>query len=440
MAGIFKAYDIRGIYSETLTDEIATRIGRAFVDFLGCRTVVIGRDMRAHSPAMFAALARGVTQQGADVIDLGICSTPMCYYANGSLGADASIMITASHNPGEWNGMKMCREQAIPISGPTGIEAIEQIVARDVFAPAAAVPGTITQHDIAPAYIAHIRGMADIRRRLRIAVDYANAMGIVEARALDGLFETRALFDTLDGDFPNHEANPLDHETLEPLQHLIAAEGPIDFGIAFDGDADRVGFVDERGEIVPMDLITALIAQTLLKSQKGAIFYDLRSSKAVAEAIAESGGTPLMSRVGHAFIKRQMRDADALFAGELSGHYYFRENFFTESSALAVIQVANLVSAGRQPLSALVAPLRRYAPSGEINSKVADVDAVFTRLRAAYADARFTELDGLTVEYPDWWFNVRASNTEPLVRLNLEAANVGEMARHRDEVLALIRA
>lgn len=440
MAGIFKAYDIRGIYSETLTDEIATRIGRAFVDFLGCRTVVIGRDMRAHSPAMFAALARGVTQQGADVIDLGICSTPMCYYANGSLGADASIMITASHNPGEWNGMKMCREQAIPISGPTGIEAIEQIVARDVFAPAAAVPGTITQHDIAPAYIAHIRGMADIRRRLRIAVDYANAMGIVEARALDGLFETRALFDTLDGDFPNHEANPLDHETLEPLQHLIAAEGPFDFGIAFDGDADRVGFVDERGEIVPMDLITALIAQTLLKSQKGAIFYDLRSSKAVAEAIAESGGTPLMSRVGHAFIKRQMRDADALFAGELSGHYYFRENFFTESSALAVIQVANLVSAGRQPLSALVAPLRRYAPSGEINSKVADVDAVFTRLRAAYADARFTELDGLTVEYPDWWFNVRASNTEPLVRLNLEAANVGEMARHRDAVLALIRA
>lgn len=440
MAGIFKAYDIRGIYSETLTDEIATRIGRAFVDFLGCRTVVIGRDMRAHSPAMFAALARGVTQQGADVIDLGICSTPMCYYANGSLDADASIMITASHNPGEWNGMKMCREQAIPISGPTGIEAIEQIVARAVFAPAAAMPGTITQHDIAPAYIAHIRGMADIRRRLRIAVDYANAMGIVEARALDGLFETRALFDTLDGDFPNHEANPLDHETLEPLQHLIAAEGPFDFGIAFDGDADRVGFVDERGEIVPMDLITALIAQTLLKSQKGAIFYDLRSSKAVAEAIAESGGTPLMSRVGHAFIKRQMRDADALFAGELSGHYYFRENFFTESSALAVIQVANLVSAGRQPLSALVAPLRRYAPSGEINSKVADVDAVFTRLRTTYADARFTELDGLTVEYPDWWFNVRASNTEPLVRLNLEAANVGEMARHRDEVLALIRA
>lgn len=439
MAGIFKAYDIRGIYGETLTAELATRIGRAFVDFLGCRKVVIGRDMRSHSPAMFEALARGVTQQGADVIDVGICSTPMCYYANGSLGADASIMITASHNPGEWNGMKMCREQAIPISGPTGIEAIEQLVNAEQPQPAAATPGRITQHEIAPAYVAHIRGLADIRRPLRIAVDYANAMGIVEARALAGLFETRALFDELDGSFPNHEANPLDHETLEPLQHLIRHEGPFDFGIAFDGDADRVGFVDERGDIVPMDLITALIAQTMLKRQQGPIFYDLRSSKAVAEAITESGGTPMMSRVGHAFIKRQMRDADALFAGELSGHYYFRENFFTESSALAVIYVANLVSAGQQPLSKLIEPLRRYAPSGEINSKVANVDAVFARLRQNYPDARFTELDGLTVEYPDWWFNVRASNTEPLVRLNLEAPNAAAMAQRRDEVLALIR-
>lgn len=440
MAGIFKAYDIRGIFGDTLTPDIATRIGRAFVDFLGCRTVVIGRDMRRHSPAMFDALARGVTMQGADVIDVGLCSTPMCYFANGSLGADASIMITASHNPGEWNGMKMCREQAIPISGPTGIETLERLVEAGDFKPAAAAPGRITTHDIAPAYRAHLAGFADIRRPLRIAVDYANAMGIVEARALDGLFESRALFDTLDGSFPNHEANPLDHETLEPLQHLVRSAGPFDFGIAFDGDADRVGFVDERGEIVPMDLVTALIAQTMLARRKGRIFYDLRSSKAVREAIEESGGTPMMSRVGHAFIKRQMREADALFAGELSGHYYFRENYFTESSALAVLFIANLVSAGDAPLSALIAPLRRYAPSGEINSKVADVEAVFARLRAAYPGARFTELDGLTVEHDDWWFNVRASNTEPLVRLNLEAATPAQMAARRDEVLALIRA
>lgn len=439
MAGIFKAYDIRGIFGSTLTESIATDIGRAFVDFLGARTVVVGRDMRTHSPAMFDALARGITQQGATVVDVGLCSTPMCYFANGTLGADGSIMITASHNPGEWNGMKMCRESAIPISGPTGIETIEALVQAGNFKPAAATPGAITQHDIAPAYAAHIKSRARFARPLRIAVDYANAMGIVEARALAGLYAEAALFGELDGSFPNHEANPLDHETLEPLQHLVRTQGPFDFGIAFDGDADRVGFVDERGDIVPMDLITALIAQTMLKTEAGRIFYDLRSSKAVKEAIEEAGGAALMSRVGHAFIKRQMRDANALFAGELSGHYYFRENFFAESSALAVIAIGNLVSASAQPLSALIAPLRRYAPSGEINSTVTDVESVFRALRAAFADARFTELDGLTVEYPDWWFNVRASNTEPLVRLNLEAADEASMRAHRDAVLAIIR-
>ncbi len=439
MAGIFKAYDIRGLFGSTLTESIATDIGRAFVDFLGARTVVVGRDMRTHSPAMFDALARGITQQGATVIDVGLCSTPMCYFANGTLGADGSIMITASHNPGEWNGMKMCRESAIPISGPTGIETIEALVQAGNFKPAAATPGSITQHDIAPAYAAHIKSRARFARPLRIAVDYANAMGIVEARALAGLYAEEALFGELDGSFPNHEANPLDHETLEPLQHLVRTHGPFDFGIAFDGDADRVGFVDERGDIVPMDLITALIAQTMLKTEAGRIFYDLRSSKAVKEAIEEAGGEALMSSVGHAFIKRQMRDANALFAGELSGHYYFRENFFAESSALAVIAIGNLVSASAQPLSALIAPLRRYAPSGEINSTVSDVESVFLALRAAFADARFTELDGLTVEYPDWWFNVRASNTEPLVRLNLEAADEASMRVHRDAVLAIIR-
>ena len=440
MAGIFKAYDIRGIYGETLTAEIAMCIGRAFVDYLGCRSVVIGRDMRSHSPAMFEALARGVTEQGAEVIDVGLCSTPMCYYANGSLGAQGSIMITASHNPGEWNGVKICRADAVPISGPTGIAAIEELVNARQFKAPAAHPGQIVKHDIAPAYAAHIRALARIQRPLHIAVDYANAMGIVEAQALRGLYTEVGLFAELDGSFPNHEANPLDHETLVPLQQLMRTQGGFDFGIAFDGDADRVGFVDERGDIVPMDLITALIAQTLLKDHPGRIFYDLRSSKAVREVILEAGGEPLMSRVGHAFIKQQMRAADALFAGELSGHYYFRENFFAESSALAVIYVANLVSASAQPLSALIAPLRRYAPSGEINSTVKEVDQVFAKLRAAYPDATFTELDGLSVEYPDWWFNVRASNTEPLVRLNLEAATLADMTAKRDEVLQIIRA
>jgi len=438
MAGIFKAYDIRGIYGETLTDDVACAIGRAFVDFLGCRTVVVGRDMRAHSEAVFAALVRGLTEQGADVIDIGLASTPMCYFANGSLGADGSIMITASHNPGQWNGFKMCREQAIPISGATGIADIEQRVARGDF-PISPRTGSVSVADVSAAYHAHVRRYADLHRPLRIAVDYANAMGIIEHRALDGLFGIEPLFGELDGSFPNHEANPLDLETLKSLQALVRGGG-FDFGIAYDGDADRVGFVDERGEVVPMDIITALIAQMLLRAQSGRVFYDLRSSKAVREVIREQGGEPLMSRVGHAFIKQQMREADALFAGELSGHYYFRENYFTESSALAVLYVANLVSAAQVPLSELVKPIQRYVGSGEINSTVADPGAVFAALKRTFADGRMTELDGLSIEYDDWWFNVRSSNTEPLVRLNLEADDAATMAARRDEVLAIIRA
>ncbi|MEQ8660725.1 MAG: phosphomannomutase/phosphoglucomutase, partial [Gammaproteobacteria bacterium] len=386
---------------------------------------------------VFAALARGLTEQGADVIDVGLCSTPMCYFANGSLDADGSIMITASHTPGQWNGFKMCREQAIPISGATGIADIEARVAAGRFA-APQRSGSVSSADVAAAYRQHICRHAALGRPLRIAVDFANAMGIVEHRALDGLFEVAPLFDELDGSFPNHEANPLDLETLTALQARVR-EGGFDFGIAYDGDADRVGFVDERGEVVPMDIITALIAKMLLQEKKGRVFYDLRSSKAVREVITEEGGEPLMSRVGHAFIKQQMREADALFAGELSGHYYFRENYFTESSALATLYVANLVSNAEVPLSELVRPIRRYVGSGEINSTVADAEAVFNALRHRYADGRMTELDGLSVEFDDWWFNVRSSNTEPLVRLNLEADDSATMAARRDEVLAIIR-
>ena len=438
MAGIFKAYDIRGIYGDTLTEDVAYKIGRAYATFLRCRTVVVGMDMRPHSQPLFEALARGLTTQGVNVIHLGLCSTPMSYYACGSLKADGSIMITASHNPGEWNGFKMCREQAIPISGATGIADIERIVNTESFAPSAAQPGHIEKYDIAPAYIAHIRRFADIRRPLRIAVDFANAMGILEGRVLEGLVEMKRLFDTLDGTFPNHEANPLHHETLHALQETMRS-GQYDFGIAFDGDADRVGFVDEKGDIIPMDMITALIAKTLLQREKGPIFYDLRSSWAVREVIEESGGRPMMSRVGHAFIKEQMRQVNAMFAGELSGHYYFRENFYAESSSLAALCVANLVSQSECPLSELVRPLSRYYASGEINSTVANAADVFQRLRERYRDGRIIELDGLSVEYDDWWFNVRASNTEPLMRLNLEAKTRERMEKKRDEVLAIIR-
>jgi len=439
MGGIFKAYDIRGIYGKQLTDETAHQIGRALATFLNCRRVVVGRDMRPHSEPLFTALARGLTEQGADVLDLGLCSTPMCYCANGRLNADAGVMITASHNPGEWNGFKLCRAQAVPISGATGIRDIERIVQTQAFAPPAARPGRVTRHDIAAGYAREIRRYAALPRPPRVAVDYANAMGIVEARALAGLIELDPLFDTLDGTFPNHEANPLNHETLTALAAKIRG-GRYDFGVAFDGDADRAGFLDERGEVVPMDLITALIAQSLLQRNPGAaIFYDLRSSWAVKEVILESGGRPMMSRVGHAFIKQQMREADAIFAGELSGHYYFKENFYTESSALAVLFVANLVAAAGKPLSELVRPLRRYHASGEINSEVHDPAAVLRRLKDAFAGGRVFELDGLSVEFDSWWFNVRCSNTEPLIRLNLEAKTREEMTRRRDELLALIR-
>jgi phosphomannomutase len=438
MAGIFKAYDIRGIYGDTLTDEIAYKIGRAFVTFLKCRKVVVGRDMRPHSKNVFAALARGLTEQGADVVDLGLCSTPMSYYANGKLNAQASIIITASHNPGEWNGFKMCREQAIPISGATGIQDIERIVNEASFAPPADTPGRISTYDIVPEYIEHIRGFADLKRPVKVAIDYANGMGILEGKVFDGLLEVDPLFDTLDGGFPNHEANPLKLDTLVPLQEKIRA-GSYDFGIAFDGDADRAGFIDEKGNVIPMDMITALIAEMVLKREAGPIFYDLRSSWAVKEVIEENGGTPLRSRVGHAFIKQQMRDENAAFAGELSGHYYFKENYFTESSSLAALYVANLVSQSDKSLSELIKPIQRYYASGEINSTVADPDAVFATLKEKYADGRVIELDGLSIEFDDWWFNVRPSNTEPLIRLNLEARTPELMEQKRDEVLEVIR-
>ncbi len=440
MAGIFKAYDIRGIYGKDLDAGVAERIGRALASFLKCRRVVVGRDMRLHAQPLFDGLSRGLTCQGVDVIDLGLCSTPMCYHAGGKLAADGTVMITASHNPGEWNGFKLCREQAIPISGDTGIKDIETIVAASAFDPPSARLGMVSTYDIAPDYARFVRTFAGTGRRLRIAADFANAMGVVEARALSDLMEIDPLYETLDGGFPNHEANPLKSENLRDLQHKVRS-GTYDFGVAFDGDADRVGFVDERGAIVAMDMITALIARARLgRDPGGMILYDLRSSWAVREVIQECGGEALMSRVGHAFIKQQMRDTHAVFAGELSGHYYFRENYFTESAALAVLEVANLVSATGTTLSGLVAPIRRYVASGEINSEVTDTAAVLGRLRERYGSlGRVIELDGLSVEFDDWWFNVRTSNTEPLIRLNLEAKTRPQMERKRDDVLALIR-
>ena len=441
--GIFKAYDIRGIYGQDLTDDIFYKIARAYARFAGVRKVVVARDCRTHSEPLFAAFAKGLNDVGVDVIDVGRASTPMSYFANASLKADGSVMITASHNTKEWNGCKLCRANAVPISGATGIKDIERMVETGDLGADSAVKGTITQVDVSAPYAAHVREFAHLARPVHVAMDFANGMGIAESAAFAGTDLTYdSLYGEYDGNFPNHDANPLHVETLKDLQALIRANpGKYAFGVAFDGDADRAGFLDEKGEIIPMDFMTALIAQDLLKSAPGAAcFYDLRSSKVAAEVIAAAGGKPMMSRVGHSFIKAQMRENDAIFAGELSGHYYFKANSTAESSSMATFALANIVSKSDKPLSALIAPLRKYAHSGEINSKVADAAAVLARVKATFPDN--FELDGVSVDRWDaegWWFNVRMSNTEPLVRLNLEAKTPDLMAAKRDEMLALIR-
>ncbi len=436
MAGIFKAYDIRGIYPEQLNEATAEKIGRAFVTFTGAKKVVVGRDMRPHSEPLFAALAKGITAQGADVIDIGLCSTPMSYHANGKLGADGSIMITASHNPGEWNGFKLCRANAVPISGANGIADIEALVAADKWDDA--VPGSIVTYDIASEYAAFLRSFVKFDKKLKVVVDYANAMGIYEIKGIEDLFEIIPMYKELDGTFPNHEANPLHLETLDAIRAKVAETGA-DFGAAFDGDADRCGFIDNEGNIIPMDLFTALIAQDTLADGPATILYDLRSSWAVKESIEANGGKAVMSRVGHAFIKNQMREENAVFAGELSGHYYYKENFVAESQGLSMIKLANLLCKTGKTSAELVKPLKKYFQSGEINSKVADVATILAKIKEIYADGRMFELDGISVEYADWWFNVRCSNTEPLLRLIVEAKDLATMEARRDELLALIR-
>ena len=437
MSGIFKAYDIRGVYPTDINADIAEAIGRAYIEFTGAKKVVVGRDMRPHSQPLFEGLSRGMLAQGADVIDLGLCSTPMSYFANGTLKADGSVMITASHTPGEWNGCKLCRANAVPISGATGIMDIQKIAEAKSWKKCDR-PGKLSSYDIAPEYGKFLRSFAKMDRKLKVVVDYANAMGLYEIAGITDLFDIVPLYDTLDGTFPNHEANPLHLATLDAIRAKVKEVGA-DFGAAFDGDADRCGFIDDRGEIIPMDLFTALIAQDILSNGPATILYDLRSSRAVPECIRENGGKAIQSRVGHAFIKAQMRENDAVFAGELSGHYYFKQNFTAESQGLAMIMLSNLICKKNKPLHELVQPLRKYFSSGEINSTVADVKPILDAIRKKYADGNMYELDGISSEYPNWWFNVRSSNTEPLLRLIVEADTRQLMEEKRDELLKLIR-
>ncbi|MBO7721438.1 MAG: phosphomannomutase/phosphoglucomutase [Kiritimatiellae bacterium] len=448
---IFKAYDIRGVYGSDLDEDVFYRIARAYAQFCGFTgraKVVVARDCRKSSDALRGAFVKGLIDEGVDVIDIGLASTPMSYFANAELKADGSAMITASHNTREWNGCKLCRANAVPISGATGIKEIEKIFAGIApYDPPAGV-GEAAEVDISGKYAEHVAKFARLKRPLHLAMDFANGMGIAEAAAFKGSDITYdALYGEYDGDFPNHDANPLHAETLKDLQGLIRGNpGKYAFGVAFDGDADRAGFVDEKGDIMAMDFITALIAQDMLAGNPGAVcLYDLRSTKVCEEVITAAGGVPMTCRVGHSFIKAQMREHDAVFAGELSGHYYFKANSTAESSSMATFALANIVSAADRPLSELIAPLRKYSQSGEINTKTSTPPAeVLARIKAAYArTAEITELDGVTVDAWDkagYWANVRMSNTEPLVRLNLEGKTRETMEAKRDEFLAIIRA
>ncbi len=440
---IFKSYDVRGVYPAELDEEAAQRIGRAFVDYLKVKSVAVGRDMRLSSPALFEAFARGATMQGADVIDLGLTSTDELYFSVGHFGYPAGAMITASHNPKDYNGFKLCRENAIALSAHTGVFAIRDLVARNEFV-AAATPGQIRQHDVLPDFVEHCLSFIDPSniKPLRIVVDTGNGMGglIVPAVFSKLPLDVIPLYFELDGSFPNHPASPIEPENMADVCAAVK-KNHADLGAAFDGDADRVFITDERGTLVGGDMVTALVAKMLLRKHPGStILYNLICSRSVPELIAAAGGQPVRTRVGHSIIKSIMRERNAVFGGEHSGHFYFRDHYYADSGLIALLVVLELISQEGKPVSELLRPLDRRFRSGEINSRVADIEAKLRKLEERYADARERDhLDGVTIQYDDWWFNVRPSNTEPLLRLNVEADDEALMEQKRDEVLALIR-
>lgn len=443
-ASIFKAYDIRGVYPSEIDEAAAYAIGRAAAQHFSAKTIAVGRDVRESSPSLFNELARGIMDAGCDVIDLGILTTPMVYFAAWKVAeADMVIAVTASHNPPQYNGMKFALRNAIPVGENSGLNDIRDLALSGNFTETE-TKGALSEQDIKPAYYDYFASFANFGdKQFTIVVDTANAMGILELEVYKRFPENIklvTLYDDLEHPFSAHEANPLKLDTLEELQSKVV-EISADLGIAYDGDADRVGFVDEKGVVISMDHATGMLAKELLRKNPGAtILYDLRSSKAVKEVIEENGGKALECKVGHANIKKQMRDDGALFAGELSGHYYFQENSFAEAGSLASLILLNLMTETGKTISELTQDLRRYHHSGEINSDVKNKDAVLATLKAKYADGKMHELDGLKVEYPTWWFNVRPSNTEPLLRLNMEADTQELMEQKRDELLAIIRA
>ena len=446
MAGIFKAYDIRGTYPDQVNESIAYRVGYHFRDLLDDEdlargpVVVVSRDMRAHSVPLAEALKNGLRARGVAVIDIGVADTPQNYFGIGFLEASGGIQVTASHNPSVYNGFKMSRRDAIPVSYETGIAKLEQLVlASDVAADLP--PRAGEEHRLVfEEYCEHVLAEVTVLEpRLKLAADAANGMGTIYLPILERLnVDLELLYFELDGNFPNHEANPLKHENLVDVERAVSAGG-CDLGVAFDGDADRAILIDEQGHFISADKLTGLLAPRFLKSEPGAtIVYDLRSSWATKEAIEEAGGVPLRERVGHSFMKATMRKHNSPFGGELAGHFYFRRNFTADSSIMTLIETLNHIRETGKPLSELVAPLNRYHSTGEINFHVDDKDGMIRQFAEVFADGEIDYLDGITAQFDDWWFNVRPSNTEPLLRLVLEARTAELMDAKKELLLSYL--
>jgi phosphomannomutase len=441
---IFKSYDIRGVVPDELDETVAETVGAAFARMTGARSIAIMHDMRTSSPLLAEAFGRGVAAQGADVVAGGLGSTDMLYYASGSLGIPGA-MITASHNPAKYNGLKLCRSGARPVGEESGLAELREMAERGVPAYAGA-GGTVAVRDLLPGYAGFLKSLVDVSgiRPLTVAVDAGNGMaGHTVPEVFTGLPVTLVpLYFELDGTFPNHEANPIDPTNLAALQRAVLDHGA-DLGLAFDGDADRCFVVDERAQIVSPSVLTALIAARELAREPGAtIIHNLITSRAVPEIITAHGGTPVRTRVGHSFIKARMAETGAVFGGEHSGHFYFRDFWFADSGMLAALHVLAALGSQDAPLSQLLARYGRYVASGEINSAVTDQRAAAEAVRQAFAGrpgVTTDDLDGLTVASQDWWFNVRPSNTEPLLRLNVEASDEPTLAALRDEVLRIVR-
>ena len=445
---IFKAYDIRGVYPDSLNEDLSRDIGRAFVNYLGLSgsRVIVARDMRLSGEALERAFIEGVTQAGADVLNLGLVSTDALYFAVGHLEEPGGAMITASHNPKEYNGFKLCREDAIALSGEHGIGQIRDLITSGKLPEPAEYPGSVEESNITEDYAEHCLTFIDTEglRPLKIVIDAGNGMA---GKMLPPIFEELPfdyvpMYFGLDCSFPNHPPNPIEPENMLELQERVKEVGA-DFGVAFDGDADRCFVVDEKGVTISGDLLAALVAKNILEKEPGAtILYSAVCSKALPELVESEGGRAIRTKAGHSIIKPQMREYDAAFGGEHSGHFYFRDNYFADSGIIAMLTVAELVARQDGPLSELLTPIDPYVRSGEINSEVADQEATLEKVEEHYAqidDPTIDHLDGLTVDYGSWWFNLRPSNTEPLLRLNVEASDRETLERERDGLLDLIR-